>query len=83
MDTPESRVKQVQHKLLFQKSFRFLYKLLNALNLDIDDCQSNLCVHGSCMDQLNEYKCACDAGYTGEICQTGATILCFEVYIDL
>uniref|UniRef100_A0A674MY80 Notch receptor 2 n=1 Tax=Takifugu rubripes TaxID=31033 RepID=A0A674MY80_TAKRU len=33
-----------------------------------DDCASNLCVYGECQDGINEYKCVCSPGYTGDKC---------------
>ncbi|XP_053395419.1 E-selectin-like [Mercenaria mercenaria] len=38
---------------------------------DIDDCSPNPCLNGgSCIDGINEYTCACAAGFTGEKCTT-------------
>ncbi len=39
--------------------------------LDIDECDSSPCQHGSCTDGVNEYNCACDAGYDGDNCENG------------
>lgn len=36
--------------------------------INIDDCQFDPCVHGTCTDGLNEYQCSCEAGYTGKNC---------------
>merc|ERR1719431_1267714 len=39
---------------------------------DIDHCQFNPwthgCVHGNCIDEVDNYKCECDLGYTGTDC---------------
>ena len=34
---------------------------------DIDDCLSNPCVHGQCLDMVDGWECDCDAGYNGEL----------------
>jgi len=35
---------------------------------DIDDCQPNPCVHGTCTDGWNNYTCQCSPGYRGDNC---------------
>ena len=36
-----------------------------------DICSNNGCQHGICVpDGLANYHCSCDAGYTGDMCQT-------------
>jgi len=30
--------------------------------LDIDGCASSPCIHGNCMDKLNDYSCDCEPG---------------------
>jgi hypothetical protein len=36
---------------------------------DIDDCASEPCNQGRCIDDVNSYTCRCDHGYTGDNCQ--------------
>ena len=33
---------------------------------NIDDCDSDPCVHGTCEDRDNDYFCDCEPGYTGK-----------------
>lgn len=43
-----------------------------SIYLDIDDCFSDPCLNGAvCLDGANRYGCICNAGYTGQDCQTG------------
>ena len=37
-------------------------------DVDTDDCLSNWCMNGSCVDGLNSYTCNCDAGWEGQFC---------------
>lgn len=36
--------------------------------INVDDCQVNPCVHGTCTDGVNEYRCDCEDGFTGKNC---------------
>ncbi|MEQ2254691.1 hypothetical protein ILYODFUR_006185 [Ilyodon furcidens] len=40
---------------------------------DGNQCQSNMCVHGQCVDQYQDYKCLCYPGYEGKYCEYNLT----------
>ncbi|WP_437522135.1 calcium-binding EGF-like domain-containing protein [Sorangium sp. So ce726] len=37
---------------------------------EIDECASDPCVHGQCLDAVNGYVCECEPGYAGTNCET-------------
>ena len=39
--------------------------------LDIDECASNPCNNGDCIDGENHWRCKCFPGWTGTTCDTG------------
>lgn len=56
-------------------SFSFGYAVCkngwNMLYADIDECLSNPCVHGDCLDEINGYTCLCYPGFQGTLCDSG------------
>ena len=51
----------------------FLNKnLLSLFVSDVDNCQNVTCDNGgSCVDGVNEFRCMCIVGFSGEHCETG------------
>ena len=59
-----------------QTSFMHLFvwatiKCINTNIIDINDCEPDPCMHGSCIDGINLYACMCDPGYSGTNCSEG------------
>lgn len=38
-------------------------------DINIDDCSSNPCVNGKCVDGVSRYDCDCNKGYWGVNCE--------------
>ena len=36
---------------------------------DINECENDQCLHGSCRNKPGGFECRCDRGYTGELCE--------------
>ena len=49
--------------------------------IDIDDCSDSPCTNGACTDLVADFKCTCDAGYTGKRCDIGKSIINFYFYV--
>ena len=63
------------------KSVSWLYTRYNGRDLytllDIDECDPVPCRNGgTCFDGINEYRCHCMAGYTGDVCEIGELASC-------
>lgn len=46
----------------------FHFLLGSHCEVDIDECLHSPCVHGTCTDQVNGFKCHCSPGYAGFKC---------------
>ena len=51
-----------------------VHDCLFVFSLEINECESNPCVYGTCSDYLLYYECTCFAGYSGDTCETGQSI---------
>jgi len=39
-------------------------------DVNIDDCERNPCANGGqCIDEVDDFTCVCEAGFTGKRCQ--------------
>ncbi len=43
---------------------------------DGDECLSTPCLHGTCVDEVNEYRCECVNGYDGLQCDNSKINKC-------
>jgi len=60
----QNDVGRVTHTYTGVKRLQFAFK-------DVDDCQPNPCVHGTCTDGVNSHTCQCTPGYRGDNCDEG------------
>lgn len=42
-------------------------------DININDCVSNPCVNGKCVDDIATYRCECQKGFYGERCEKKLT----------
>lgn len=59
-------------------SFMF-YICVVSLFPDGNQCQSNMCVHGDCVDMYQAYACRCKHGYEGKNCDQRESV-CQSVF---
>lgn len=45
--------------------------MIILVTVEVNECLSNPCKYGKCIDLLASYKCVCNRGFTGIRCQNG------------
>ena len=40
----------------------------DSCEVDIDECESNSCVNGACVDEVDDFSCTCNSGWIGDDC---------------
>ena len=53
------------------RSLKFIHITDFHFFTDIDECESTPCYNGTCVDEIDAYKCQCYDGYTDVTCVTG------------
>ena len=48
--------------------FVFFHLSGSQCEVNINECESNPCQHGVCIDKINAFQCLCHPGYTGPEC---------------
>ena len=44
------------------------WKIGTNCEIDINECASEPCVNGDCIDGIARFDCQCEKGYEGELC---------------
>ena len=66
--------------LVFDEAKFWIRQLIKlAFFLDIDECASNPCENGDCLNGANTFTCSCFSGWTGKTCSEGIT--CFKAIL--
>ena len=42
--------------------------------VDIDECEDEPCVHGTCTDMVADFECSCEDGFSGTRCEIGQLV---------
>lgn len=66
-----TQVSEAFSYFLAMQCIMFNSLIVKLIVVDGDQCQSNNCKHGTCVDQFQGYACHCDVGYEGKDCNYG------------
>lgn len=62
--------RQTNKTCQFKRNFHSLGYSGRHCETDINECYSDPCHYGTCIDGLASFSCQCKPGYTGRLCET-------------
>ena len=66
------------------RQFQMMFLMLDNSFVEINECESTPCTNGgSCVDEVNRFKCKCASGYVGTTCDTGSKCKQLLYYVQI